>query len=100
MQVVVVDNYFTGTKSNLKQWLGHPDFELIRHGKAGTCGMEPDLVFKYFSYANCEFTFLLPAANEWFSESVKDYALKLLEWLQGGCLCLLKLPSLLYLHLK
>jgi hypothetical protein len=56
MQVVVVDNYFTGTKSNLKQWLGHPDFELIRHGKAITCGMELDFVFKYLSYANCEGT--------------------------------------------
>lgn len=32
-QVIVVDNYFTGSKENLKQWIGHPRFELIRHGK-------------------------------------------------------------------
>lgn len=31
-QVIVVDNYFTGSKDNLKQWIGHPRFELIRHG--------------------------------------------------------------------
>lgn len=30
---MVVDNYFTGSKDNLKQWFGHPRFELIRHGK-------------------------------------------------------------------
>lgn len=27
-----MDNYFTGSKDNLKQWIGHPRFELIRHG--------------------------------------------------------------------
>lgn len=31
-QVIVMDNYFTGSKDNLKQWIGHPRFELIRHG--------------------------------------------------------------------
>ncbi|CAI9774889.1 unnamed protein product [Fraxinus pennsylvanica] len=30
-EVIVVDNYFTGSKDNLKQWIGHPRFELIRH---------------------------------------------------------------------
>jgi len=30
--VVVADNYFTGSKENLKKWIGHPRFELIRHG--------------------------------------------------------------------
>lgn len=33
IQVIVVDNYFTGSKDNLKQWIGHPRFELIRHGR-------------------------------------------------------------------
>lgn len=32
IQVVVADNYFTGSKDNLKKWIGHPRFELIRHG--------------------------------------------------------------------
>jgi hypothetical protein len=30
----VADNYFTGSKDNLKKWIGHPRFELIRHGTA------------------------------------------------------------------
>eukprot|EP00850_Spirogloea_muscicola_P003718 SM000015S01218 [mRNA] locus=s15:655765:659171:+ [translate_table: standard] len=32
-QVIVADNYFTGSKDNLKRWIGHPNFELIRHGE-------------------------------------------------------------------
>ena len=31
-QVIVADNFFTGSKDNLKKWIGHPRFELIRHG--------------------------------------------------------------------
>ncbi|MCL7032079.1 hypothetical protein MKW94_008762 [Papaver nudicaule] len=31
-EVIVADNYFTGSKDNLKKWIGHPRFELIRHG--------------------------------------------------------------------
>lgn len=31
-QVIVADNYFTGSKDNLQKWIGHPRFELIRHG--------------------------------------------------------------------
>lgn len=31
-QVIVADNFFTGSKDNVKQWMGHPDFEIIRHG--------------------------------------------------------------------
>ena len=30
--MIVADNYFTGSKENLKKWIGHPRFELIRHG--------------------------------------------------------------------
>ncbi|MQL93523.1 hypothetical protein Taro_026164, partial [Colocasia esculenta] len=29
--VIVVDNFFTGLKDNLREWIGHPRFELIRH---------------------------------------------------------------------
>jgi UDP-glucuronate decarboxylase len=31
-EVIVADNFFTGSKDNLKKWIGHPRFELIRHG--------------------------------------------------------------------
>ncbi len=34
VQVIVADNFFTGSKDNLKKWIGHPRFELIRHGIA------------------------------------------------------------------
>ncbi|KAM5574631.1 UDP-glucuronic acid decarboxylase 5-like [Rosa sericea] len=34
-EVIVVDNYFTGSKDNLKKWIGHPRFELIRHVEGG-----------------------------------------------------------------
>jgi len=40
-QVIVADNYFTGSKDNLKKWIGHPRFELIRHGMLS-------LMFSYF----------------------------------------------------
>jgi hypothetical protein len=33
VQVIVADNLFTGSKDNLKKWIGHPRFEFIRHGK-------------------------------------------------------------------
>jgi UDP-glucuronate decarboxylase len=31
-EVIVADNFFSGSKDNLKRWIGHPNFELIRHG--------------------------------------------------------------------
>ena len=30
-EVTVVDNFFTGSKSNIEHWIGHPNFELINH---------------------------------------------------------------------
>ena len=30
-EVICIDNYFTGNKTNIKRWIGHPNFELIRH---------------------------------------------------------------------
>ena len=30
-EVICLDNYFTGRKANIAQWIGHPRFELIRH---------------------------------------------------------------------
>ncbi|KGF91960.1 MULTISPECIES: UDP-glucuronic acid decarboxylase family protein [Prochlorococcus] len=30
-EVVCIDNFYTGRKSNLNQWVGNPKFELIRH---------------------------------------------------------------------
>lgn len=30
-QVTVVDNFFTGSKTTIGHWVGHPNFEMIRH---------------------------------------------------------------------
>ncbi|ORZ09919.1 hypothetical protein BCR42DRAFT_423355 [Absidia repens] len=30
-EVIVVDNFFTGTKRNVQHWIGHPNFELVTH---------------------------------------------------------------------
>lgn len=30
-EVIVLDNFFTGTKRNVQHWIGHPHFELVRH---------------------------------------------------------------------
>ncbi|EPZ31981.1 NAD(P)-binding protein [Rozella allomycis CSF55] len=29
--VICIDNYFTGRRSNVEHWEGHPNFELVRH---------------------------------------------------------------------
>ena len=29
--VICIDNFFTGTKSNVGRWISHPNFELIRY---------------------------------------------------------------------
>jgi len=29
--VTVVDNFFTGSKTTVSHWIGHPNFELVRH---------------------------------------------------------------------
>lgn len=30
-EVIVLDNFFTGTKRNVQHWIGHPHFELVSH---------------------------------------------------------------------
>ncbi|KAL6570953.1 UDP-glucuronic acid decarboxylase 5 [Orobanche gracilis] len=44
-EVIVVDNYFTGSKDNLRQWIGHPRFELIRHDVTETLLVEVDQIY-------------------------------------------------------
>src|SRR5207237_244136 len=43
--VIAVDNYFTGSKTNLSQWLGHPNFELIRHDIVDPLMVEVDQIY-------------------------------------------------------
>ncbi|KAK1415576.1 hypothetical protein QVD17_31359 [Tagetes erecta] len=44
-EVIVVDNFFTGSKDNLRQWIGHPRFELIRHDVTETLLVEVDQIY-------------------------------------------------------
>ena len=30
-EVLCVDNFFTGSKTSVSHWHGHPNFELVRH---------------------------------------------------------------------
>ncbi|KAI3954243.1 hypothetical protein MKW98_018067 [Papaver atlanticum] len=43
--VVVADNYFTGSIDNLKKWIGYPRFELIRHDVTEPLSIEVDQIY-------------------------------------------------------
>jgi UDP-glucuronate decarboxylase len=45
-QVTVIDNFFTGRKSNIEQWIGHPNFELINHDVVNPIYLEGNLMRK------------------------------------------------------
>ena len=30
-EVTVIDNFFTGSKTTISHWIGHPNFEMVRH---------------------------------------------------------------------
>ncbi|XP_078446785.1 UDP-glucuronic acid decarboxylase 6-like [Wolffia australiana] len=44
-EVIVADNYFTGSKENLRKWIGHPRFELIRHDITEPLLVEVDQIY-------------------------------------------------------
>ncbi|KAI9009114.1 hypothetical protein DFJ74DRAFT_762270 [Hyaloraphidium curvatum] len=44
-EVVVLDNFFTGRKSNIEHWIGHPNFELVRHDVVDPFMVEVDRVY-------------------------------------------------------
>jgi len=44
-EVVCVDNYFTGRKDNVRHWIGHPRFELIRHDVTDPLRLEVDRIW-------------------------------------------------------
>jgi len=45
MQVICVDNFFTGSKDNVAHLLGKPNFELIRHDVVERLLLEVDQVY-------------------------------------------------------
>eukprot|EP00124_Ichthyophonus_hoferi_P001762 Ihof_evm12s101 gene=Ihof_evmTU12s101 len=44
-EVTVLDNFFTGRKSNVVHWIGHPNFELIRHDVINPILLEVDQIY-------------------------------------------------------
>ena len=44
-EVICLDNYFTGRKTNISQWLGHPRFELIRHDVTDPIRLDVDRIW-------------------------------------------------------
>ena len=44
-EVICLDNYFTGRKANVAQWIGHPNFELLRHDVTEPIRLEVDRIW-------------------------------------------------------
>ena len=44
-KVICLDNYYTGDKSNVKRWLNHPNFEIIRHDVTEPIQLEVDKIW-------------------------------------------------------
>ena len=44
-EVICLDNFFTGTKNNLKKWFNNPNFELIRHDITKPIKLEVDKIW-------------------------------------------------------
>jgi UDP-glucuronate decarboxylase len=44
-EVICLDNYFTGDKSNIYHWLGNPNFELIRHDVTDPIRLEIEQIY-------------------------------------------------------
>ncbi len=44
-EVICLDNYFTGRKVNISQWIEHPRFELIRHDVTEPIKLEVDRIW-------------------------------------------------------
>ena len=52
-EVTVVDNFFTGRKRNIEQWIGHENFELLTHDVITPLHLES----VYFSVILCMYLF-------------------------------------------
>ncbi|KAF8511188.1 NAD(P)-binding protein [Gautieria morchelliformis] len=44
-EVTVIDNFFTGSKTTVSHWLGHPNFELVRHDVVEPFMIEVDQIY-------------------------------------------------------
>ena len=44
-EVICLDNYFTGSKRNIAQWMNNPSFELVRHDVTNPIELEVDRIW-------------------------------------------------------
>ncbi|KLO05013.1 UDP-xylose synthase [Schizopora paradoxa] len=44
-EVTVLDNFFTGSRTNVSHWVGHPNFELVRHDVVEPFMIECDQIY-------------------------------------------------------
>lgn len=44
-EVICLDNFSTGRKINIRHWIGHPNFELIRHDITEPIYLEVDRIW-------------------------------------------------------
>lgn len=51
-EVVVADNFFTGSKNNVRHWIGHPNFELISHDIVNPLYIEVNEIYHLASPAS------------------------------------------------
>ena len=45
-EVTVLDNFFTGSRTNVSHWIGHPNFEMVRHDVVEPFMIECDRTLK------------------------------------------------------
>merc|ERR1719511_538096 len=51
-QVFVADNYFTGSRRNIEQWIGHENFEMLHHDIVNPLYIEVDEIYHLASPAS------------------------------------------------
>lgn len=51
-EVIVADNFFTGSKRNVEHWIGHENFELIHHDIVNPLFIEIDEIYHLASPAS------------------------------------------------
>jgi UDP-glucuronate decarboxylase len=44
-EVICLDSFYTGSKQNISQWIGHPNFELVRHDVTEPIKLEVDQIY-------------------------------------------------------
>ncbi|NEP63308.1 MAG: NAD-dependent epimerase/dehydratase family protein, partial [Symploca sp. SIO2G7] len=44
-EIICLDNFYTGRKQNVTQWLNHPNFELVRHDVTEPIRLEVDQIY-------------------------------------------------------